>query len=111
MAKIEPKRSSRKFATLPRCSLVALVVARVSELSARRRQEPPLVALRMQRELQHTVALIVVNLAVGEGVQDRVVALATAAHHKLPDAALGVRFPARILRREAFVVVLVAGED
>src|SRR5215211_9201996 len=105
------KGSSRKFATCHWCPLVALVVARVSELSARRRQEPPLVALRAEGELQHAVGVVVVDLAVGKGVKDLVVVLATGAHHELPDAPLGVRFPVRILRCEAFVVVVVSGED
>src|SRR5215213_7610881 len=95
----------------PSASLtVAQSAPGICEGPAPRRDEPPLVAVRMEGELQDAVGLVVVDLAVGDGLQDRVVALASGANHKLPDAALGVWSPVRVLRREALVVVLVAGE-
>ena len=86
-------------------------VAGVRERSALRGDEPPVVTLGMEGELEYAVGVVVVDLAVGKWTPDLVVALATGAHHELADAALGVRLSARVLRREALVVVLVAGED
>src|SRR5215213_7043155 len=94
----------------PDISSVASGAAGVGEGHAPRRDEPPFVALRMEGELQDAVGVVVVDLAVGDGLEDRVVALASGANHELPDAALGGRSPVGVLRREALVVVLVAGE-
>src|SRR5215208_5220507 len=94
----------------PNISSVASGAAGVGEGPAPRRDEPPLVALRMEGELQDAVGVVVVDLAVGDGLQDRIVALPSGAHHELPDAALGGRSPVGVLRRKALVVVLVAGE-
>src|SRR5919112_6129242 len=93
-------------------SIMASGATRVAEGPAFLGSEPPLGALRAQGYLQHAVGIIAVDLAVGDWLQDGVVALAAAgAHHELPDAALGVCLTDRVLRGEAFVVVLVAGED
>src|SRR5215207_5390312 len=94
----------------PNISSVALGAAGVGEGPAPRRDEPPLVALRMEGELQDAVGVVVVDLAVGDGLKDGVVALPSSANHKLPDPTLGVRFPVGVLLREALAVVLMAGE-
>ena len=73
--------------------------------------EPPLVALRAQGELQDAVGVVVVDLAVGDRVHNRVVALAPCAHHELPDAPLRVCPPLGILRGETLVVVVVTVEN
>src|SRR5215211_5941329 len=90
---------------------VARGTSGVAEDLALHADKTPLVAFRAERELQHAVALVIVDL-VGKGIEDGVVALTSpAAHHELPDAPLGVCPPLGVLRREALVVVLVAGED
>src|SRR5215217_5466040 len=60
---------------------VAPSAPRICEGSAPRRDESPLVALRMEGELQDAVGVVVVDLAVGDGLKDRVVALPSGANH------------------------------
>src|SRR5215212_8509697 len=94
----------------PDISSVASGAAGVGEGPAPRRDEPPLVALRMEGELQDAVGMVVVDLAVGDGLKDGVVALPSRANHKLPDPTLGICSAVRVLLREALVVVLMAVE-
>src|SRR5215208_5941652 len=106
-----PEARNRPATTTASASLtVAPSTPGICEGPAPRRDESPLVAVRMECELQDAVGVVVVDLAVGDGLQDRVVALASGANHKLPDPTLGVGFPVRVLRCEALVVVLVARE-
>jgi hypothetical protein len=85
--------------------LVASGASGVRERLALHSYEPPLIALRVEGELQDAKGLIVVDLAVGDGLQDGIVALAPGAHHELPDAALGVCLPIRVLRRETLTEI------
>jgi hypothetical protein len=94
-----------------RILLVTPAMARVGERLALHGDEAPGVSLWVEGELQHAVGVVVVEFAVSDGILDLVVALATRAHHELADTAFGVRPPARVLRCETLVVVLVAGED
>src|SRR5215212_9693453 len=89
---------------------VAPAAPGICEGPAPRRDESPLVALRMEGELQDAVGVVVVDLAVGDGLQDGVVALPSGANHELPDPTLGVCSAVGVLLREALVVVLMAGE-
>src|SRR5215212_5944092 len=89
---------------------VAPSAARICEGPASRREEPPLVGLRMEGELQHAISIIVVCLAVSDGLKDGVVALPSCANHKLPDPSLGICSAFGVLGCEALVVVLMAGE-
>src|SRR5215208_888023 len=91
--------------------LVASGASGVRERLALHSYEPPLIALRVEGELQDAIGLIIVDLAVGDGLQDGVVAPTPGAHHELPDATLRVRFPVGVLGRETLVVVLVSRKD
>src|SRR6266511_2022884 len=73
-------------------------------------QEAPVVAVCVQGELQHTVRVGVAYLAVRLGRAELVVAGPARPDHELADAACGVEYAVRALRREALVVVVVAGE-
>src|SRR5215207_5038972 len=91
---------------------MALGNAGVSEAFTLHGDKLPLVALRAQGELEDTVDAVGAHLAVGDRGRDRGLAsAASGAHYELADALLGVCPPLRVLRGEALVVVLVAGED
>src|SRR6187200_349860 len=90
---------------------MALVAALVRKGAARDADELPVVARRMERQLEHTEVLVVAHLAVGLDLREVVEAPAADADDELADAALGVRALLRVLLGEAFVGVVVAGED
>src|SRR3954464_13565422 len=82
----------------------------VGERPARRRQEPPPIAGRMEREPEDAEGVRVADLAVrrirGEG---RVRGTARP-DHELPDAVSGVEYAAGRLRSKALVDVIVPAE-
>src|SRR5215213_7796264 len=101
-------RAARKRSILLRTALVVTGgVAGVREGFVPRRNELPIVASGVERQLQHAERVRVAHLAVGRDGPKFSMALATGAHHELPDAALGVCLPIRVLAREAFVEVIV----
>ena len=72
----------------------------------------PIVALRMERQLQNTIGVIVPDLTVGQGFAHGAVSIFPAsAYHELTDAMVKVTFSVGILRSETLVVVIVAVED
>src|SRR5919112_3580751 len=85
--------------------------AGVGETLARYRYELPVVAGDAQGQLQNTGGIPVGHLHIGRWAAQRVVALASGAHHELPDAARLVMGPARRLWRPPLVVVVMPGED
>src|ERR1700704_783590 len=89
---------------------MARSVPRVGEATRCDGQEPPVVALRTQREAQHPEGVGVAYHAVAVDSTNGVVALATRAYDELGDSSSGVGPGIRSLRREALVVVIVADE-
>src|SRR5215217_2065711 len=91
---------------------VAPVAARIRERIAFHRHELPIIAARVEGELQDTYGVVVEDLSVLNRTLYLIVALAPAgADHELTDALLGVPRATRVLRCEALVVVLMGGED
>ena len=73
--------------------------------------EDPVVAARVQRQLQHPEGGVVAHLAVGGGWSRPAGQVAAAgADHELADPARRVGLAVGVLRREALVVVVVAGQ-
>src|SRR5215213_9259047 len=68
----------------------------------------PIVSLLLQAEFEHAEGLVVVDLRVGDRVWYLIEAPAPGAHHKLPDAILGIHPPLGVLRGKALVVVVVS---
>src|SRR5919112_3238947 len=91
--------------------LVAGGAARVTKGLARFGHELPLVARGMKRELEDSVGVGVPDLAVGADRAEGIVAPTSGAHDELSYASCGVGFPARFLRGEALVVVVVSTQD
>jgi hypothetical protein len=60
--------------------LVASCASGVAKGLAFYRYEPPLIALRVEGNLQDTISLIIVDLAVCDGIHNRIVALTPGAH-------------------------------
>src|SRR5215216_5233321 len=89
---------------------VALGDAGVAKGLALHRDKLPVVSPRVQGEFEHAVGVVVVDLRVGDRVQDLIVAPAPGANHELPDAILGIRPPLRVLRGKTLVVVVVSVE-
>src|SRR5215217_6590364 len=91
---------------------VAPIAARIRKRLAFHRHELPIIATRVEGELQDAVGVIVVDLSVLIGPLNLVVALAPAgSDYELTDALLGVPRATRVLRCEALVVVVMGGED
>src|SRR5215213_5196024 len=102
-------RAARKRSILLRTALVVTGgVTGVREGFLPRRNELPIVASGVERQLQHAVRVRVEHLVVGLDGPNFGMAPATGAHHELPDAVMGVCLPIRVLAREAFVEVIVA---
>src|SRR5678810_1044208 len=74
------------------------------------RDERPVVGSRFQREPKHAV-LTETYLAVRFHVDERIRRRASGADHELADSRGGVRVAVAILRREAFIDVIVGCED
>src|SRR2546423_1764803 len=53
--------------------------------------EPPRIAVRAQRNLQHAIGRAVANLAIGQRWPEPIMATSSRPDDKLPDAAIGVR--------------------
>src|SRR5688572_10562079 len=65
----------------------------------------------MKRELEDSVGVGVPDLAVGADRAEGTVAPTSGAHDELSYASCRVRYPARCLRGEALVVVVVSTQD
>src|SRR5712691_8877435 len=109
-AHILPDRRGRHTMAAPHGGLsVAGAGARVREAAARHRDEAPVIAGGVQRQLQDPVGAGVANLAVRGHRRDRSVVGAARAGDELADP-VGVGRPARRLRGEALVDVVVPVE-
>src|SRR5215208_476971 len=82
--------------------------AGVREGSLVNRYEIPVVAARLERELDDPVGVRVANLAISLYLPESSETSTARAYHELPDPPFFVQFPLRILRGEALVVVVVA---
>ena len=74
-------------------------------------EELPAVFAGRESQLQHTVGFVIADLTVGLRVAERSVAAAAGADDDFANAVLGVGIAFGILRGEAFVGMLVPGED
>ncbi len=88
-------------------ALVADVTARVGECLAGHGDELPIIAAGAEGQLDHTESVAVSNLAVGNGCLEGAQALAACPHYELSNAKRRIRSAVGILRREAFVIVVV----
>ena len=91
--------------------VVAGTGARVREPTSRRGDELPVVASRMEGQLEQAEGRRVSDEAVRGDVCDRGVVVAAGSHCELADPGDVVELPARGLRGEALVDVVVAVED
>src|SRR2546425_11848854 len=92
--------------------LVAAAGAAVGERLPRLGNELPVVAARVERQLEDAERVPVAHLTVRlRGTRDRVVVLAAGADDELANAAGRVRCAGRRLGREALIVVVVPVED
>src|SRR4051812_7660247 len=82
----------------------------VAEVAARR-DEVPVVACFVEAESDDPEAPCGAKLAVRTAVEERPLLGAAGPHDELPDPAVAVLMPGRILRREPLVVVIVAVHD
>ena len=85
--------------------------AGVGERLVALRDELPVVAGGAEGQLQHAVGVVLAHLAVGLGRADAGQERAAGADHELADPARVVELAARVLGREALVVVRVTAED
>src|SRR5690349_7421441 len=106
-----PARPPRQRAGSHEVASVTGRAAAVRIAAAGLRDEAPVVAGRVKRELQHPEGARVDRLAVRLDRAERVMLLAARAHHELPDPARGVQRPGGRLRREPLVGVGVAAQD
>ncbi len=83
----------------------------IRECRARFRQERPVEASVVERQLQHPVASVVADFTVGHRGTKTVQCAAAGAHRELTDATHRVQRTAGGLRREALIHVLVSAED
>src|SRR5215204_1635820 len=105
-------RGKKRRARRHQLTSVAPVAARIRKRLAVHRHELPIIAARVQGELQDAVGVVVVDLSVLNRTLNLIVAPAPAgADHELTDALLGVPRATRVLRREALVVVVMGRED
>jgi len=89
-------------------ALVASSCSGISKRLARLRNELPVIALGVERQLEDAVSVVVARFAVGLGRAKRPVGIfPTAAHHEFTNAVVFVRFAVGVLRREALVVVVM----
>jgi hypothetical protein len=72
-----------------------------------RRDGLPVVALRMERHLQYAVLLLDLELAVALDTADIPQLGSAGPHNELADPLGRVQLPTRVLRSEAFVVVVM----
>src|SRR5215831_10773054 len=76
------------------------------------RDEFPVIALGMQRELEHSKCVIVSSFALRLRPSHRAMGvLAAAAYHKFANAMCGVRLAIWILRSEPLVAVVMTSND
>src|SRR5215204_2783975 len=75
--------------------------------SNRRREELPVVTVRMERHLQYAVSLLDSDLAVGLDAADIPQLGSAGSHNELAEPLSRVSLPTRVLRGEEFVVVVM----
>ena len=92
-------------------ALVAHAGPDVRKGAALNGHELPFVALRVQRELEHSQRIVLKHLAVGCLPNERGEVGAPCSDDKRADAAHVVTLTVCVLRREALVVVRVAAQD
>ena len=80
----------------------------IGERSALLGDEEPFIRIGKKRKLENPERFVVAHLAVVLRRTERAQILATGADHKFTHAAWDIGLTLRILRREAFVVVVVA---
>src|SRR5579864_2986882 len=90
---------------------MALGAARIDERFAGLGNKLPVVAARMQSELQYAEGVGIAYFAVGDDGADGPLIFSPGAHHKLSNPARGIGRAIRVLRRKAFVIVIVAGDN
>src|SRR5580658_10368099 len=71
----------------------------------------PIIAFGMERKLQNAEGVRIANFACWQRCGERAMVLATRAGNEFSNALGGVGFPFGILRREAFVIVVVSVDD
>ena len=84
---------------------------RIGVDAARDRHELPVVAGRVERQLQDAERAAAPGLAVGLDRPEGVMAPPAGTDHELPDPAIRIRDAGRRLRGESLVGVVVAGQD
>ena len=86
---------------------MTLVGAQVGYRICRRRNELPVVAVRMERHLNDAVLAGDLELTVGLDSDDLPQLGSAGSHNELADPLIRVRLPTRVLQGEAFVVVVM----
>jgi len=85
--------------------------ARIGEGLARFRYKLPIVAARVQRQLENAEGVGIANFAVGENGGQGGVVGAAAPHNKLANASNGVSDTIWILRRKTFIDVVMSAQN
>lgn len=89
-------------------NLLARAAAGIAKSFAGLGNEFPVVAFGMQGKFQNSEGISVAHFAGSQRHRKRAMVFAAGADNELPDAARPIRITVRVLRREAFVVVIMS---
>src|SRR5687768_5475452 len=83
----------------------------IGKVMAGLRDEFPIIAIGIERQLEHAEGHVLANFAIRNRGPDPVIVLAAGPDNEFTDAACPVERTIRVLRREPLVIVIVTGND